>query len=247
MAVLKNGKLVGRVGSLVYREVNGRTIVQSRPRPPKGGFKLTSRNSNFAIASKAASALYQELKDFALNLPTRELYTAMISLLMENPTALSSENGKGDWSLVSGSHSLPIEKRPNLSALLKDELVSEIADGKCRLMIPSVKWQDKKGVAHRLWRDVSEFELTYTVLHYDFETTSASVVEQWTSDRLPKAKVSEPLDLDCELIDWEGEPLSGGLIVVAAGVKLYASASSSAYLNRQDLNPFAISGMWKKF
>lgn len=246
MAVLKNGKLVGRVGNLVYREMNGRIIVQSRPRPRKGGFKLTSRNSNFAMAAKAASGLYRELKDFALNQTTRDLYNSIIRLLMDNPRVMEPAKKETNWSFIPESHLLPVEKKSNLETLLAGELVSEITNGKCRIEIPSVTVQNARGSRHQVWKDTSEYEITCTLLHYDFKMVSPWVVKRWTSERIRKTDVSEPIVFDYDLKDFKDFAISDGLLLMSVGLKLYASASSDSYLNHLGFNPFMVAGVWSK-
>ena len=246
MAVLKNGKLIGKVGNVVYREVNGKLIVQSRPRPRKGGFKLTSRNSNFAAASKAASRLYAQMKDFALNQTTRDLYSSLVRLFMERPEALQADNKDEDWSLIPDSHLLPVEKRSNWHLLMEDELVSEIADGKCYLEIPALATNKKPGPAHRAWKEAREFEVTNALIYYDVESESATVVERWLSGRFPKSAGSDPIVFEYELKDFKEFPISSGLLLLSAGIKFYASSSSDSYLNCEEFNPFVIAGIWKK-
>lgn len=246
MAVLKNGRLVGRVGNLVYRDVKGRTIVQSRPRRSKRGFQLTSRNSNFSVASMAASALYRELKDFALNLSTRELYNSIVSLLMGNPEVLQPEGPDNDWSLVPDSHLLPVEKKRSLPGLQNGAVGLDFADGTYRVQIPPLNTSQIADSIHHVWKNVQEYERTFTLLYYDFETTSASVVGRWTSRRTKKGAKSKAVLIERELIDGDGFTISRGLLVLAVGLRLYAAPSSSSYLNRPDYNPFVVTGIWKK-
>ena len=248
MAVLKNGKLVGRVGNLVYRNVKGRTVVQSRPRPPKGGFKLTSRNSDFRVASKAASALYRELKDFALNLTTRQLYNSIVRLLMENREVIQPEGADNEWSLVPDGHLLPVERRPNLLSLLDGNLVAELADGTYRIQIPALERQHQQitSFVHPVWKDTAGFERTYILIHYDFETMSTSIVDQWTSRRDQKTAKGKSVLIERGLADFKDFPISTGLLLLSVGLKLYASSSSSTYLNRPEYNPFVVAGIWRK-
>src|SRR5690606_25648856 len=243
MAVLKNGKLIGKVGNLVYREVNGKLIVQSRPRPRKGGFKLTSRNSNFAAASKVAARLYAQMKDFALNQTTRDLYSSLVRLFMESPEVLQAEKKDEDWSLVPDSHLLPVEKRSNWHLLMGDELVAEVADGNCYIEIPALVKNKKSGPAHRAWKDATDLEVSYALIHYDTEFESATVVERWSSGRFSKSTGSDPILFDYDLKDFEEYPISRGLLLLSAGIKLYASSSSDSYLNCRDFNPFVIAGI----
>lgn len=246
MAIYVDGRLTGKVGNLVYRTVNGKSVVQAYPRPPKGGYKLTERNREFGVATRAASRLYRQLKDFALNLTMRELYSSLNGLFMREYKHLQPAGDTVDWSLVPGSLDLRVGKRGWLEDLMDDEVVMRLEDGVCRVSVPPMKLRGRRFSKYRIWKETVEVELAFTLLHYDFETESATVVERWISGRYSKVDWPGEVVLNYDLRDGKGEPIEDGLLLGCVGLRLFASETSDAYLNTQDFNPFSVVGIWAK-
>lgn len=246
MAIYEDGKLKGKLGNVVYRTVNGKSVVQAVPRPPKGGYKLTERNKVFGVATRAASRLYRHLKDFALNLTMRELYASLNSLFLREYEYLQPVDGDGDWSLVPDSLDLRVGKRAWLEDLMDDEVVMRVENGRCRVMMPPVKLQGRRFSRQRIWKETEEMELAFTLLHYDFETGSASVVDRWVSGRFRKSSLHGRVELHYPLADASGNPIENGLLLGCVGLRLYAAEMSDAYLNTAGFNPFSVVGIWAK-
>lgn len=244
MAIYEDGKLKGKLGNVVYRTVNGKMVVQSYPRKPKGGYKLTDRHDEFAIATKAASRLYRQLKDFALNLTMRNLHNSLIGLFIREYKHLRPGQQPEGWALVPGSLDVRVGSRAWLDDLLEDEIVMRVEGGKCGLQIPPLKLHGGRFAKYRIWNEVREMELAFTLLHYDFETDSASVVERWSSGRFPKNDAPGRVVLDCDLVDVNGDLISDGLLLGCVGLRLYASEMSDSYLNTEGFNPFSVVGLW---
>jgi len=69
MAVIKKGKIHGKIGKYVYRVVNGKEIVQSYPQQIRIAGNTVVENKRFAESSRMNARLYRLIKDFALSKP----------------------------------------------------------------------------------------------------------------------------------------------------------------------------------
>lgn len=246
MAIFEDGKLRGKLGNLVYRTVNGRTVVQSYPRKPKGGYQLTERNTDFGVASKAASRLYGQLKDFALNLTMRSLHNSLNSLLIREFKHLQPAEAVDAWSLVPGSEDVLVGRRAWLDDMMDMEVLMDLEDGKCGVWIPPLELEGSRFTKFRIWGRVRELELAATLLHYDFGTNSASVVARWNSGRFVKSNAPGEVGLNWDLLDGDGVLIDNGLLLGCVGLRMFASETSESYLNTEAFNPFSVVGIWAK-
>ncbi|MFB5944254.1 hypothetical protein [Albibacterium profundi] len=246
MAIYEDGKLKGKLGSVVYRTVNGKTVVQAYPKRPKDGYPTTKHNVQFGVAARAASGMYRQLKDFALNLTMRNLYSSLNGLFIREFKHLRPAVVSERWALVPGSLDLQVGRRSWLEDLVESEIVMRIKDTTCQLRIPPLNLHGGRFSKYRIWSEVQEMELAFTLLHYDFETDSASVVARWISGRFPKNSVPGAVDLDCDLLNIDGDLIENGLLLGCVGLRLFASETSDSYLNTSGFNPFSIVGVWAK-
>lgn len=266
MAIISKGKLRGKVGNVIYRVVDGKTVVQSYPRPPKDGYPLTEQNARFAAATKMGSRLYKQLKDFGCHVVEARLFGNLTRFLMTHyeemvpvGTASAGESDFGSaalpsgWRLIQGDRRLVMGRKALMTDFLTDVPKMRVSDGGFSLQIPGFpayrdrldRLQDAHGAVHPMVHRAAEVELLFMLLHYDLEMGVVQIVDRWSSGRLPRGEAYDSRTLQRDLLGSDGDLLDSGVLLGCFGVRLFASSLSTTHMNNEKYNPAEILGVWR--
>src|SRR5690554_3531124 len=138
MAIIKNGKIHGRIGNYVYRVVNGQEIIQSYPRTvkPRGGTVLESKK--FGKAAYQSARIFGFLKDFALNNQDGSFYCSMVSFFKKSfysKHEIADNPVFDDWETVPGFESMVVNSKTQVSDILLEKPQVSITGESCTLDI----------------------------------------------------------------------------------------------------------------
>lgn len=247
MAIIKNGKLSGRVGNLVYKTVNGKTVVASYPRRKRRNFEETEQNDKFRIGVRISSRVYRELKDFYLNLVTPNLYNQLTSFFVTKQSGILPEEPIEEWTSIADSRDIQITKTIRPAHILSSNPRMGF-DGQWRIQIPSFHLNYFSSNSYRMPRGITALQNALAIIHYDLELESAQVIYRWESERYLVGKYDQDstVHLEPELVDLDGNPIEGGLLLAAFSIRAFAGSNSFAYMNNKDFNPGVIMGAWAK-
>src|SRR5690606_6541586 len=138
MAEFKNGKINGKIGPLVYRYLNDKTIIQAAPRriKPRGGTIV--ENEKFGEASHFTSAVYESLKEFGLNRCYSYLFGRLVSYFKKVFYSGLKDQKLGKY--------VNLDKKDDLSKLFSSYPKAEKDANIISVHVPSinVKGKDKK-------------------------------------------------------------------------------------------------------
>jgi len=242
MAVIKNGKIHGKVGNYVYRVVNGQSIVQSRPRKFELSKETKKENDRFADTSRMCSKIYRLMKDFALNKVDSSLFAYLFAFLKQNFFSLNridQDSFYDDWEIVSGTQNTPINAYLRVEEVLLAFPKMKFENDQCIIDFPLYKHQKKRG---SFIHEATCFEYSVSMIHYDFKEDLALPLLDWNSGRyhlsdgFPENRIDVPLRINDE---W----VQNGLIVVCFGIRFFAAMESYGYLNTKEINPTSILGI----
>lgn len=245
MAIIKNGKIHGRIGKYVYRVMNGQEIIQSYPKSVKqrGGTLLESKN--FGIISQQSSRIYRLIKDFALNGISGQLYTDMVRFFKKNFSSeneITNDSRYDNWNEVTGFDRLVINSNIQPGSILSDYPHVIIHDDTCQIQFPGFDVSKKP---RRIIKAASHIAYGFTLIHYDFKSCMAQKISDFESERFSISKGFEAQNFEIPLKINE-TPIEKGILLFAFGLRFFASSQSFGYLNSKEFNPSAISGMWYK-
>lgn len=242
MAIVKNGKLRGQVGSSIHRVYKGREIVQSYPKTLKPSGDTLIENNLFGECSRMNSLIYRLLKDFALEHLDFELSWKTMAIFKRLFFKRTGRRltGLPNWRKIDEFTNFPI----NENILLEDILIQlpEVDVNNNKLFF----WLPPNKEINRLPSLEGAFfmEFTISLIHYDFQLKLAEVIYTSNSGRRYITQGFEEQEIEVELPDsyWKSE----GLILVCFGLRFFSSSESYGYLNSEKLNPTEIIGMWYK-
>jgi hypothetical protein len=245
MAIIKNGKIHGRIGNYVYRVVNGIEVIQSYPRTvePRGGTILGSKR--FGKAAYQSARIFGLLKDFALNNQDGSLYCSMVSFFKKrfySKQEITDSPAFDDWGSVSGFESMVVNSNTQVNdILLQDPQVAIIGNG-CMLNIAEFEAiQESKG----MMKGASHIGFGFLLIHYDFDSQFAEVVDYFESQRFRISKGFEEHNFEIPLL-IDNTSIERGMLLLTFGLRLFASLQSFGYLNNKGFNPCVILGVWYK-
>jgi len=245
MAIIKNGKIHGKIGNYVYRVLNGQEIIQAYPTSvkPRGGTLL--ENESFGKVSQQSSRIYRLVKDFALNGITGQLYADMVRFFKRN---FSSENEIindprfDSWREVPGFERLVINSNLQPSSILSNNPTVTINEDACIVQFPG--FDPSRGSRNTI-RTASYIAYGFTLIHYDFSSEMAQIVSDFESERFRISKGFEEQYFEIPLA-VNNIPIENGLLLFAFGLRFFASSQSFGYMNTKEFNPNAILGVWYK-
>ncbi|TCK85084.1 hypothetical protein [Albibacterium bauzanense] len=245
MAIIKNGKIHGRIGNYVYRVVNGQEIIQSYPRTvkPRGGTVLESKK--FGKAAYQSARIFGFLKDFALNNQDGSFYCSMVSFFKKSfysKHKIADNPVFDDWETVPGFESMVVNSKAQVSDILLEKPQVSITGESCTLDISEF---DANQEAKGIMKDVSHIGFGFLLIHYDFDSRFAEVVHYFESERFRISKGFKEQNFEIPLV-IDNATIERGMLLFAFGLRLFASLQSFGYLNNKSFNPCAILGVWYK-
>ncbi len=251
MAIIKNGKIHGKVGNFVYRVVDGQEIIQAYPRKtkPKGGTLV--ENKSFKKAAKLSSGIYQLVKDFALNEITGHLYNEMMKFFKTNffsKRAITDDPKFDQWNKVNGFERLAINSNVKVDDILIRNPKLDINGNICSISFPkfdSFPRLSRFGGSRNIIKDASYISFGFTLIHYDFSSGLTEVVSNFESERFILPEGFDEQHIEIPLVVNE-IPIEKGLLVFAFGLRFFTSQQSFGYLNTKRFNPSTILGVWYK-
>jgi len=255
MAVIKNGKIRGKIGKYVYRIVDGQEIVQAHPKSYEQTESTKKAAAKFGNSSKTGSKIYQQTKSFASDFTKVKFYREIVSLLrgsvyFQNKELLKKLEGtKPDltgnpeaikWNLVQGAHPLSINKEVSLDDFLDGYPIVNFSEDQCIVQVPAFQYING---ADKHPKEANYIELFASAYHTHTEMTYSLC--DYTSGRLPifEGVSEQSLTLPME---WMDNIQKEGIVYVCFGLAFYANADSRNRLNSGRFNPSAILGMWFK-
>jgi len=243
MAIIKNGKIHGKVGNYIYRVLNGVEIIQSYPRKIKVSEKTKAANARFSLCSVLSSKVYRVVKDVALNLVDHRLYRKLTSIfsihLFSSSSIIGAEEYK-DWKLIPSTDNIRIDTK---EGEYNESLPSfSIINDACRL---SIKDFIIPPHALRCFPNADYMELVFSLVHYDFDSELAQPVYEYRWDREVIGSAVSARKLEVDLADLE-TTAKDGLLLPCFGIRFFAYRESSGYLNSGVSNPFSVLGIWYK-
>lgn len=249
MAIINSkGEIRGKVGNVVYKVVNGKTVIASLPRRKKGGFKPEARHERFKLATKMSSRVYRELKQFFLNLPPSDLSNKLTSLFIHSHEELFPNDPAAGWTKIPHEEYVRFPKRVHPYHILFGTPSMEIEGEQAIVNIPSftyLGWPKKRH--YRMPYDVESLENAVILIRYDFDTESTQVIFKWESERNGYRRGEDNrTHLHSDIIDIGGNAIENGLLIAAFNMRAFASDTSTAYLNSKKFNPLSILGVWVK-
>lgn len=243
MAIIKKGKIHGKIGNYIYRVVNGQEIIQSCQRSTKTRGGTLIESENFGKVSQQSSRIYQLVKDFALNEVGRNLYYDMVRFFKKNfysKIEIINDPSYNDWREVSGFEDMVINSKAQLDDILFDKPKVGLIEDMCIVRLDEFNFsQGSKNII----KTASYIAFGFRLIHYDFNSGLADVVSDFNSERFSISKGFEeqyfeiPLTINEALIER-------GVLLFAFGLRLFASSQSFGYLNNKEFNPSEILGVW---
>lgn len=242
MAIIKNGKIHGKIGNYIYRVLNGVEIIQSYPRRIKVSDNTKAENLRFSLCAGMSSQIYQIVKDFALNIVHKRLYNDLTSIFRINLFASDSIGRLAnyqDWKPIPGTDVISIATKHSDERVLPR---ISIDDEKVRISLNDFTMP---AYALRYLPAAEYIELRFLLIHYDFNSKLARPVYEYSWDREIIGTVILARELTIDLAGL-AQPLSHGLLLPCFGIRFFAYRESSSYLNSAAFNPFWILGVWYK-
>lgn len=235
MAIVdKHGMVRGLVGNIVYRVVNGKGVIQTRPKPRKSSGGTLVENEQFADSSKLSVSLYPLLKDFGWNRCYSYLYGKLVTYVKRFLHGDLADAHEGEY--------LAMDKNNGIRQLFK-RLPSAIKnDNTIDIHVPAlVPFKADHRMAY------AEF-LSYEVVLLgafieDMSVDSLEVLDSLETEifRSSGGHSEQRIKLDLEQLD--GSEIN--LLIVALRTKLLEDKASSAFSNSKEANPVGILGLWR--
>jgi len=244
MAIIKNGKIRGKVGNAIYRVVGDKEIVQSAPKKYELTENSKIESNRFGKASKLASKIYRSVKDFALNCVKETFYRELVTLFrgLQSFDFYNLDGGENiPWTLIPKTEALAINKVVEVDAILGSYPTATFDNDRCTIQIPEFDMNKVKG---KLPTGTGFIEFTASVLHHYSEIGVYSTCNYSSEllsiyDVIPEQEITLP-------VEWASDDLDEGLVVVCFGLRFYANLNSRRDLNTMTYNPSAILGIWYK-
>ena len=245
MAIIKNGKIHGRIGNYVYRVVNGMEIIQSYPRRTKQAGKATLGNKRFGLSSKMSSKIYSIAKEFALHSIDGTFYGELMAFIKSNfysDQSIVEEEDYRTWKGVPFDRFWSINKGPTIQQILKYPPQTHMIEGIIRVQFPRIEWRNS---SNKYIQRANYFSYSVILIHYDFETGQARNVFEFNSERRLKNKEYEQEDYEIRLEDLN-YPIENGLLMICYGLRFFEMKDSYGYINSKKFNPCGVLGVWYK-
>jgi len=244
MAIIKNGKIHGKVGNYVYRVLNGQEIIQAYPTSvkPRGGTLL--ENESFGRIAQQSSRIYRLVKDFALNGISGQLYAEMVRFFKRNfasENEIINDSRFDSWREVPGSDRLVINSNIQPGSILSANPTVTINEDICKVQFSHFDFSRGR----KTIRTASYIAYGFTLIHYDFSSGMAQTVSDFESQRFSISKGFEEQYFEIQL-KVNNIPIEKGLLLFAFGLRFFASSQSFGYMNTKEFNPNAILGIWYK-
>lgn len=235
MAIIdKDGMIRGLVGNLVCRVVNGKGVLQSRPRPRKPSGKTLIENEQFADGSELSKELYPLLKDFGWN--------RCYSYLFGRLTTYLKRFLHGDLADVTVGEYLAMDRNDGIRQLFKRLPTAKREEKMLSFDIPAVApFKENHRTAY-----VEYFSYEVVLLGACTEDVSIDKFDVLYSFETEIFKNTDGYPEQNIKVDFEQLDVSkANLLVVGFRVKLLEHPASSAFSNSKEANPVGILGMWR--
>ena len=245
MAIIKNGKIHGKIGNYIYRVLDGVEIIQSYPRRTKQAGKPTMGNKRFGESSKTASKVYRIVKEFALNTIDGKFYGVLIALLRSNfysDHSLAEDEKYDDWNLVPFDRFWSINKGPRLQQVLRLSPEANMSKNGCIVDLPKIEISSS---FDKFIRRANYISYSIILIHYDFENDTAGIAFEYHSERMLMSRVPDAEELVITL-DNLNPPAVKGLLMLCYGLRFFAMQNSYGYTNSKNFNPCGVLGVWYK-
>lgn len=243
MAIIKKGKIHGKIGKYVYRVLNGQEIIQSSPRSMKPRGETLVHNENFGKASQQSSRIYQLLKDFALNEVSVDLYSDMVKFFKRNfysKKEIANAPSFDNWREVSGFEDMVINSKVQVDNILVNSTEVSLIGDTCLVQLYKF---NRSLNPKNIIKTASHIAFGFRLIHYDFNSGLAEIVSDFNSERFILSKGFEEQYFEIPLVINEAL-IEKGVLLFAFGLRFFASLQSFGYLNNKEFNPSAILGVW---
>jgi len=241
MAIIKDGKIKGKIGNYIYRVVDGQEIVQAYAAKPKQSANTKLASAQFIRAAKTGSKVYRQAKSFALDFARPKVYRDIVSNLRGSAYAEIGDKTdlQSDWAIVPNSNPMPINK----DALLEDyfKINPEVIFSETAFTVHIPKLMDiTKG---RQPKGSNYLELFVSIYHTHRDMTYE--LSRHQSERIPIVEGFEEQNVTLPL-EWMENIDKNGIVYVCFGLSFFEQANSRTQINESRYNPSAILGMWHK-
>jgi len=241
MAVIKKGKIHGRIGKYVYRVVNGKEIIQSYPNQRTVSKNTKAMNKRFAEISRMNAKIYRLIKDFALTKIDSTFYYQLMAFIKANfydADAIGMNGHFADWQLIPGSEKIPVNQQLKVEEVLSGVPAITIWDGLCIVHVPQYEFKRKRNY---FMQEADYLEYSISLVHYDFDLKLATAMHDYNSGRFPKTDDFPERVLEIPLT-LPGRKIERGLIIACVAIRFFASKASYGYLNTKECNPVCMIG-----
>ncbi len=229
----KNNFIVGRIGNLVYKEFNGKQIIQSRPEEVKQTKNTKRSSSEFIRCSKWAKRLRISLIPFLLGLTDSFMYKRftgqMYLALLSNKNSIKEERTpfNADMSALNG---FDFNSHSPFKAYFLPEISCEVnALNQVKVMLPAMNAKTDLVYASSCY----QAELIVCVLAANFVLGSALVEHHF----IVPLDSSDPIQAET---NWTSPALPENYFVMVSAKLLFFNNnvySGKNYVNTKGLNP----------
>src|SRR5690606_67426 len=196
MAIIKNGKIHGKIGNYIYRVLNGVEIIQSYPRRIKVSDNTKVENLWFSLCAGMSSQIYQIVKDFALNIVHSRLYNNLTGIFRITLFASDSNDRLAnclDWTLLPSTEAISISGKHSDERILPTVCVT---NEEVRV---SISESSKPAYAVRYLPAAEYMELRCLLVHYDCDSKLARSVFEHSWDRELIGSITSARELEIDL------------------------------------------------
>jgi len=241
MAVIKKGKIHGKIGKYIYRVINGKEIIQSFPHQRKVSENTKATNRIFADISKMNGKIYRLIKDFALTKVDSKFYYELMAFVKANfydSDAIGINAYSADWQAIPGSQKIRVNHYLKVEEVLSGVPAMDIRDGLCIVHVPQYEFKRKRNY---FMQEADYLEYSISLVHYDFDLKLATAMHDYNSGRFPKTDDFPGRILEIPLT-LSGRKIERGLIIACVAIRFFASKASYGYLNTKECNPVCMIG-----
>lgn len=235
MAIIdKKGKIRGKIGNYIHRDVNGKQVVQSTPGSikPKGG--TIEMNKHFRNAAELSGMVYQDLKNYAWDRSYSYLHGRLTGLMRHLflPGYEETENGQY----------LALDKDNSLRHLFPLLPTAAKTGTHLRINIPKInKAKRNKKLANA---DYASYEFTLMGFASDEKGEgNPHTLQVVKTERFKIANGFDKKHIDIDLS--KTITFNSGLLLALIRAELFQFQSSAAFLNSKEVNPVSMLGAWK--
>lgn len=234
MAIIdRKGKIRGKIGNYIHRELNGKQVLQSTPRPmkPKGG--TIEMNKHFRGAAQLSGLIYHDLKDFAWDRSYSYLHGRLTGLMRHLFLPDYEERDDGQY--------LALDKDDSLRHLFPILPTALKTGHRLQINIPKIK------MAKRNTRLANAEYVSYEVTLMGFaddekDEGNPHIVQLLKTERFKIANGFDTKHIDTDLS--KVLTFESGLLLTMIRAELFQFKNSAAFLNSKEINPVSILGVW---